>query len=56
MIIVLGESLGLTVIAEGVESEAQRDFLATQGCQVYQGYLFSRPLPVEGFEEFVQLG
>ena len=56
MIIVLGESLGLTVIAEGVESEAQRDFLATQGCQVYQGYLFSRPLPVTGFEEFVQQG
>ena len=56
MIIVLGESLGLTVIAEGVESEAQRDFLATQGCQVYQGYLFSRPLPVKGFEEFVLQG
>ena len=56
MIIVLGESLGLTVIAEGVESEAHRDFLATQGCQVYQGYLFSRPLPVTGFEAFVQQG
>ncbi|MBL8415759.1 MAG: EAL domain-containing protein [Propionivibrio sp.] len=56
MIIVLGESLGLTVIAEGVESEDQRDFLATQGCRVYQGYLFSRPLPVESFEKFLQQG
>jgi diguanylate cyclase (GGDEF)-like protein len=56
MIIVLGESLGLTVIAEGVESDAQRDFLATHGCRAYQGYLFCRPLPVEGFEEFVQRG
>jgi EAL domain-containing protein (putative c-di-GMP-specific phosphodiesterase class I) len=37
-----------------VETEAQRDFLASQGCHAYQGYLFSRPLPVEGFEAFAQ--
>lgn len=54
MIVVLAESLGLAVIAEGVEIEAQRDLLARQGCQAYQGYLFSRPLPVDGFEAFVR--
>ncbi len=54
MVVVLAESLSLAVIAEGVETEAQRDFLASQGCHAYQGYLFSRPLPVEGFEAFAQ--
>jgi diguanylate cyclase (GGDEF)-like protein/PAS domain S-box-containing protein len=45
MIMALGQSLGLTVIAEGVETEAQRSFLARHGCHAYQGYLFSKPLP-----------
>jgi EAL domain-containing protein (putative c-di-GMP-specific phosphodiesterase class I) len=53
-IITLANSLGVSVIAEGVESNEQRDFLAHQGCHVYQGYLFSRPLPVEDFEQFAQ--
>jgi diguanylate cyclase (GGDEF)-like protein len=55
-IVALGQSLGLTVIAEGVETGAQRDFLSGIGCLAYQGYFFSRPLPVEGFEKFVQQG
>ncbi len=53
MIIVLAESLGLNVIAEGVETVSQRDFLATQGCVDYQGYLFSRPVPPEDFERWL---
>ncbi len=53
-IVALAQSLGLEVIAEGVETELQRDFLANIGCHAYQGYFFSRPLPVEGFEEFAQ--
>ncbi|MDR3409458.1 MAG: EAL domain-containing protein [Formivibrio sp.] len=48
-IITMGQRLGLNVIAEGVETEPQRLFLAQHGCHVYQGYLFSRPLPLEAF-------
>jgi diguanylate cyclase (GGDEF)-like protein/PAS domain S-box-containing protein len=54
-IVALAQSLGLGVIAEGVETAAQRDFLASSGCNAYQGYFFSRPLPLEGFEEFAAL-
>lgn len=55
-IIALAESLGLAVIAEGVETEAQRDFLARHGCKAYQGYLCSRPLPIAELEEFARRG
>jgi diguanylate cyclase (GGDEF)-like protein/PAS domain S-box-containing protein len=52
-ILLLAKSMGLAVIAEGVETVAQRDFLATHGCTAYQGYLFSPPLPLDQFEELV---
>ena len=52
-VISLGQSLGLTVIAEGVETQGQRDFLADHGCHAFQGYLFSRPLPLAQFDAFV---
>ncbi|WP_439860832.1 putative bifunctional diguanylate cyclase/phosphodiesterase [Pseudomonas sp. MBLB4136] len=53
-IVSLSQSLGLVVIAEGVETEAQRAFLVNHGCRVHQGYLFSRPVPAEQFMAFVR--
>jgi len=53
-VIAMASSMGLGVMAEGVETEAQRDFLASLGCHTYQGYLFSRPVPVADFELLVQ--
>jgi EAL domain-containing protein (putative c-di-GMP-specific phosphodiesterase class I) len=50
MIVALGDSLGLSVIAEGVETIAQRDALADLGCKQYQGYLYGKPVPVEELE------
>jgi len=44
-IVALAQSMGLAVIAEGVETAAQREFLATNGCHAYQGYFFGRPMP-----------
>ncbi|MDH4566503.1 EAL domain-containing protein [Pseudomonas sp. BN414] len=52
-IVSLSQILGLSVIAEGVETEAQRAFLVSHGCHTYQGNLFSRPLPAEQFRQYV---
>jgi diguanylate cyclase (GGDEF)-like protein/PAS domain S-box-containing protein len=49
-IIAMANSLNLKLIAEGVETEDQRQLLFNKGCSHYQGYLFSRPLPIEEFE------
>ena len=46
-IIAMCQSLGMQVIAEGVETQAQLDFLKDSGCSRYQGYLFGRPMPIE---------
>ena len=52
-IIVLSKSLGYEVVAEGIENEAQENFLREQGCDTGQGYYFSRPLPKDDFLVFL---
>jgi diguanylate cyclase (GGDEF)-like protein/PAS domain S-box-containing protein len=52
-IVTMGNILGLDVIAEGVETDEQLRLLAEYGCMAYQGYLFSHPLPIAGFEAFL---
>lgn len=51
-IVTLGQSLGMLVIAEGVETLAQRDFLRDEGCNNFQGFYFGRPAPVEALASF----
>jgi EAL domain-containing protein (putative c-di-GMP-specific phosphodiesterase class I) len=50
-IIGMAHNLSMEVIAEGVETDAQRGLLEKMGCVFYQGYLFSKPVPIDEFEE-----
>jgi predicted signal transduction protein with EAL and GGDEF domain len=52
-VISLGQSLRKTVVAEGVENQAQFDFLRYQGCHEFQGYLIARPMPAADFAELL---
>jgi EAL domain-containing protein (putative c-di-GMP-specific phosphodiesterase class I) len=51
---VMAHNLGLAVIAEGVETEGEADFLRREGCEEAQGYLYAKPLPAAGFEHYVR--
>ena len=53
-IILMARSLELDVVAEGVETQTEYDFLASKGCSTYQGYLFSRPVPVNEFNNLLK--
>ena len=53
-IITMGNTLGMNVIAEGVETQEQLNFLRLHGCATYQGYLFSRPVPLADFERLLE--
>ena len=55
-IIAMAQSLDMHVIAEGVETEEQRQFLIDNGCVHFQGYLFGRPVPIEQFEALLKHG
>ena len=55
-IITMAHSLDINVIAEGVETEEQRQYLLDNGCTHYQGYLFSKPVPIDEFEALLKNG
>ena len=53
-ILSISRSLSLQVVAEGVETEAQQQFLYDHGCELYQGFLYGRPMPLAELEQFHQ--
>lgn len=55
-ILAMGKTLGMNVIAEGVETEGQKRILMEQGCHVVQGYLLAKPMPIEDLDEVLQQG
>ena len=55
-ILAMSQALRVKAVAEGVETRAQRDFLAANGCQGYQGYLFGPPMDVSALEDWLQYG
>ena len=50
-VISMSKELGMPVVSEGVETQSQVDYLRSIGCDIFQGYYYSRPLPVQEFEE-----
>ena len=52
-IIQMANNLRLEIVAEGVEDKGQKEFLEVRGCEVFQGYYFSKPLPVEAFTQYI---
>ena len=54
-IIGLAHNLGMSLVAEGVETEAQRDFLQRQGCEVYQGWLFGKAMPAADLQDLLRM-
>ena len=55
-IIQMAGGLGLRIVAEFVETKEQRDLLLTLGCELYQGYYYSRPLELSGLKEYIEEG
>jgi EAL domain-containing protein (putative c-di-GMP-specific phosphodiesterase class I) len=55
-VIALGRNLGLQTLAEGVETEAQAQFLTDAGCEVFQGYLYGKPMAADELEAKVRAG
>ncbi len=52
----MAKNLNLMVVSEGVETETQVDFLKGIGCDIAQGYVFAKPVPVNIFETFISNG
>jgi EAL domain-containing protein (putative c-di-GMP-specific phosphodiesterase class I) len=52
-VIAMADHLGITSLTEGVETEYQYKRLLEMGCQLYQGFWFAKPMPVEEFEQYL---